>query len=233
LPTLLKYAENGKWNTQEQNALQELKKWNYLYKANQIAPTLFYVWWNNLEQSIWLDELDRGKGFRFPVNDRTLELVMAGDSLGKRWFDDVNTLEKETLQDLVIASLHKTMKDLQARFKDNDMKKWAWATYRDSRVNHLLRLPAFSVTGITSDGDRTTVNAVDVGSHGPSWRMVVALGRNPKGLGVFPGGQSGNPGSHFYANFMEKWQKGELYELLYLKKAEKNAKIISYWKLSK
>lgn len=233
LPTLLKYVAEVSFSTLEQKAYQELKKWTYHYKANQIAPTLFSAWWSNLEQAIWADELESKNGFRIPVSDRTLEFVMAGDSLGKRWFDNVNTPEKETLAILVKASFQKTVQDLAKRFKDQPFEKWLWNDYRGSKVQHLLKIPAFSIFNIETDGDRSTVNAVDFGSHGPSWRMVVALGRTPKGYGIFPGGQSGNPGSHYYANFIDKWQKGELNELLYMRKAERTPKIVSYWKLGK
>lgn len=45
--------------------------------------------------------------------------------------------------------------------------------------------------------------------HGASWRMLVELGPEIRAVGIYPGGQSGNPGSKFYGNFVEKWSKGE------------------------
>jgi len=36
------------------------------------------------------------------------------------------------------------------------------------------------------------------------------------GLGVFPGGQSGNPGSRFYDNMVDTWVQGQYNELLLL-----------------
>ena len=49
--------------------------------------------------------------------------------------------------------------------------------------------------------------------------MVVQLGKDnaTKGYGVYPGGQSGNPGSPHYDDMIETWRKGELNELLFLK----------------
>ena len=56
--------------------------------------------------------------------------------------------------------------------------------------------------------------------------MIVELGDTPRGFVVYPGGESGNPGSPHYADFMGKWTKGEYYETLFLKKAdEKNDRI--------
>ncbi len=71
-------------------------------------------------------------------------------------------------------------------------------------------------------------------ANGPSWRMVVALGKDVKAYGVFPGGESGNPGSPYYDNMVNTWSEGKLNELLYLKSKEERSKsIVSTWKMSK
>jgi len=44
---------------------------------------------------------------------------------------------------------------------------------------------------------------------GPGWRMVVAMGPEIKAFGIYPGGQSGNPGSKFYHNMVSKWKNGD------------------------
>ena len=64
--------------------------------------------------------------------------------------------------------------------------------------------------------------------------MIVALGKEVKAYGVFPGGESGNPGSHYYDDMIDTWSDGKLNELLYLKvKDEKSKRIITTWKLNK
>jgi len=45
--------------------------------------------------------------------------------------------------------------------------------------------------------------------HGASWRMVVEMGDDIQAFGIYPGGQSGNPGSRFYGNMVQKWAKGK------------------------
>ena len=37
--------------------------------------------------------------------------------------------------------------------------------------------------------------------HGPSWRMVVHMTDAIEAYGVYPGGQSGNPGNKYYYSF--------------------------------
>ena len=45
--------------------------------------------------------------------------------------------------------------------------------------------------------------------------------------GIYPGGQSGNPGSKYYDNMVDDWVKGNIYELLFLKSPdEKRAALI-------
>jgi penicillin amidase len=39
--------------------------------------------------------------------------------------------------------------------------------------------------------------------------MVVELGEQIQAFGIYPGGQSGNPGSRFYENFIPIWANGE------------------------
>jgi penicillin G amidase len=46
--------------------------------------------------------------------------------------------------------------------------------------------------------------------------MVVQMGPQVKGYGVFPGGESGNPGSYYYDDMFETWRNGKLNELLFL-----------------
>jgi penicillin amidase len=65
--------------------------------------------------------------------------------------------------------------------------------------------------------------------------MVVALGKTPKAYGIYPGGQSGNPGSFYYDDFIKNWQKGELATLHYLSstRVPEDVKIISRVKMEK
>jgi len=57
---------------------------------------------------------------------------------------------------------------------------------------------------------------------------VVQMGPTVKGYGVFPGGESGIPGSFYYKDMFETWRDGKLNELLFLKSAgEKSGRVKS------
>jgi penicillin amidase len=99
-------------------------------------------------------------------------------------------------------------------------------------VGHLLQdLPAFSRFNLQIGGDGSTVNATTK-NHGPSWRMIVEMTSPPTALGVYPGGQSGNPGSKYYDNFIDKWTVGEYYKLLFMQNKSDTTDIMATQKLS-
>jgi penicillin amidase len=50
--------------------------------------------------------------------------------------------------------------------------------------------------------------------------MVVSLTTKTEAYGVYPGGQSGNPGSKFYDNFVNDWAAGKYYSLWMMTKKE-------------
>jgi penicillin amidase len=51
--------------------------------------------------------------------------------------------------------------------------------------------------------------------------MVVSLEKTGvQAWGVYPGGQSGNPGSRFYDNFLNHWATGQYFKLDFLSSQE-------------
>ena len=111
--------------------------------------------------------------------------------------------------------------------------KWQWGHVKHSNVPHLAKIAGFGSKTLFNGGSKTSVNALSE-SNGPSWRMIVALGKEPKAYGVFPGGQSGNPGSFYYDDMLDTWAEGRLNELLYLRsKDQSSERIISTWKITK
>jgi len=103
-----------------------------------------------------------------------------------------------------------------------------WANYKHTSVEHLLfTLKPFGRFNIQTGGGKHILNAT-ADRWGPSWRMVVSLEKETKAYGVYPGGQSGNPGSKFYDNFLDKWAAGEYYELWYMKSNQEQSKPVLF-----
>ena len=58
--------------------------------------------------------------------------------------------------------------------------------------------------------------------------MIVHLTNKTEAYGVYPGGQSGNPGSPFYDNFVDSWAAGKYYPLWVMDMAEIRDKRIKW-----
>jgi penicillin amidase len=187
-----------------------LAAWDFRHDPDGIAPAAFDQWWRLLYRAVWKDEFG-GDSLRYqwPSKDRTRRLIL--EEPGEDWFDDITTPARETLDHLV----NRTFNEACAALRSLDRSP-TWSAYRPVHIRHLARLDAFSRLGIGTGGCADCVNALKT-THGPSWRMVVALGRlGPKAYGIYPGGQSGNPGSARYDEFIGDWAEGRMHELLYL-----------------
>ncbi len=223
LPILLQYLNASQLRGNYKQAYNTFLKWRYLNNANMISPTVFDVWWDNLVVAIWKDDVPTGA--MFPEANKTVQLLMKDTA--SRWFDDKKTINEETIKDIVNQSYQKSIDQLTKEL-GNFGEAWQWGKYNPSSIIHLTRaIPSFSVEGLETGGGPIEVNANN-GNNGPSWRMIVAMGETVQGYGIYPGGQSGNPGSFYYDNMVERWRIGELAELLFFEKAdERNPKIIS------
>ena len=71
-----------------------------------------------------------------------------------------------------------------------------------------------------ANGSANALNATST-DHGQSWRMIVHLTPETEAYGIYPGGQSGNPGSIFYQPFVKDWAAQEYYKLWMMKSSEK------------
>ncbi|MFL5741707.1 MAG: penicillin acylase family protein, partial [Flavisolibacter sp.] len=104
--------------------------------------------------------------------------------------------------------------------------KLEWAAHKDPMIFHLLKESVSSFARkIPVGGWNNTINAL-TRTHGPSWRMIVQLSRPTEAYGVYPGGQSGNPGSKFYDNFVDTWATGKYFPLWVMKESEAGDKRI-------
>lgn len=198
-------------------AYQALAKWDMQNDANSVGASIFERMLKNLRRFIWDDEFTLEAGMMYPTEDRTFELIKKENS--SKWFDNVTTTDKvETLDDIIKTTFTASVDTLTVHQGPFNPETWAWKNVKSTDIRHLVpAFASFSRNDIPNGGGSGIVNATTE-THGPSWRMVVQLDKNwPKAYGLYPGGQSGNPGSKFYDNMIDKWAAGELNELLFLK----------------
>ncbi len=226
LPTLLPILETSK-DASIAPAREIMKKWDLMNNPDAVGATIYERWVKELENWIWEDEFPVGQFMLHPTEDRTFEMITKQSNA--KWFDNKNTKDKqETINDIVLGSFKATIDSLTLHNGPMTNKTWAWAKVKNTSIGHLVKIPGFSRTGIINGGGRGIVNATTE-THGPSWRMVIELDKEwPRGYGLYPGGQSGNVGSKYYDNMVDKWAAGKLDTLVFMKnKDEKSAKLTS------
>ncbi len=216
LPTLLDgiEADRTKLDSRERELLNLLAEWNYMNDGDKIEPSVFRRWWIELYRSIWDNKFDADFPIRRPSRDITVELIVNDSE--STIFNNILTEETETLDDLIFTSFQKAVTYLKEHYGEAP-DDWLWGYVNNTNLNHIGQIPGMGIMNVFTGGGPESINAI-YGSHGPSWRMVVELDPDGvRGYGVYPGGQSGNPLSSTYDEFVETWRNGELYELLFLR----------------
>jgi penicillin amidase len=113
-----------------------------------------------------------------------------------------------TATDAQRKAFHKTVTTLLGKLGP-DTKTWKWGRLHTRYLENLARISGISYGPRADRGDAYTPLAAggSPSTAGPSWRMVVDWGAR-KFSGVYPGGQSENPASDWYANRVETWWAG-------------------------
>uniref|UniRef100_UPI004048642C penicillin acylase family protein n=1 Tax=Algoriphagus sp. TaxID=1872435 RepID=UPI004048642C len=222
LPILLNLLTGNTNSSKDaQKYLSDLKAWDYFADPNKKGQTLYSIWFAETVESIWRELMDQGSPVVRPNNYQTIALMR-------------DNPEDEVFDVHMAAGIQTAHYHVQVGFDSLlvAMKKWEadegtyeWANYKKTTIQHLVpNFKAFSVPDVYTGGGPGILNATG-NRHGASWRMVVELGPTVKAFGIYPGGQSGNPGSRFYANFIPIWASGD-YVNFDLKKKEDQSGIL-------
>jgi penicillin amidase len=214
LPSLLKWVQTDSLTDEELEVYNLVTEWNYYMDAEEIAPSVFRSWRGHFYRSIFYDEYETTPAMlRYPARDRFAEVIK--EEPNWPFIDNIETDEIETREQQATNSFKTAILELteeHGEFGDN----WKWGYAINNDINHLAFIPGMGEQDLFTSGSSEAINATR-GTHGPSWRMVVEVGQEVRGYGVYPGGQSGNPGSNSYTEFIEPWRTGELFELKFLR----------------
>jgi penicillin amidase len=217
VPILLKNVNLLLLNADERKYVQILSNWNFYSDINEKGPTIFSHWLDSLRQYVFQDDLMKNDlPISLPVRYTLVENLLKDSAFS--FIDNSNTTKVETLSDAVTISLKKCTKQLVQLEKEN---KLTWGNYKNTTLYHLLRTATmpFAKEHLPVGGGENIINAT-THDHGPSWKMIVQLTTPTEAYGVFPGGQSGNPGSKYYDNFASTWAAGKYYKLWMMQPSE-------------
>jgi penicillin amidase len=223
VPLLLKYIDENNLNAGEKTYLDEVRRWNFEATPASRATTIYQAWVDSLETVVWGDDFAGAKDSAVrPDEITTIELLLRDSA--SPYIDDISTTGSETLPQQITKAFRIAAASLAEEESINGL---AWWKHKNPSILHLLResLSPFGRIGMKVGGWGNTINAITV-RHGPSWRMIVHLTTPTEAYGVYPGGQSGNPGSFFYDNFVNTWMEGKYYTLWVMKAEEAGDKRI-------
>ncbi len=215
MPLFLKNIKENELSGDEKKYLDYLKGWDLRNDAGSKGATVFELLWSRLQDTVFNDEYSKApKVIIRPFESSLLEGLLKDSAY--KFLDNINTPQTETIGDNLIAAFKKTALDLK---KAEAGGKLEWDKYKGTHIDHLTKLAPFSRMNLPIGGGSHNINATKA-AHGPSWRMVISLTAKTEAYGVYPGGQSGNPGSKYYDSFVDQWAAGKYYPLWMMTKEE-------------
>jgi penicillin amidase len=223
LPNIFEHMDATGLTSEEKEIYAQIKAWDFYSEIDQLAPSIWDLWWEKLYDQVWDEFENDDLALDTPFIYQTIYLLKNNPE--DQFMDIVSTPETETAKDLFLITFKASAKELLDWKAKNG--NYNWSEYKGTFTGHLLQaLPAFSRFDIPIGGDYNTVNAASK-NHGPSWRMIVEMSTPPRALGIYPGGQSGNPGSKYYDNFIDDWAAGNYHELLFMQDNTTNSQIMA------
>ncbi|MEO6611095.1 MAG: penicillin acylase family protein [Chitinophagaceae bacterium] len=227
-PLLIKYTRENELAGDSKKYFDLLKNWDLEADPGSKGQTVYRTWLDSLRKEIWYDEFSRVRPMPDWPSDQTLIEALLKDSAFK-FVDNINTSQTETIYDVVTSALKKITPVLSAAEASGRL---AWAKFKSPGVYHLLDPGKTAIlpldrTHLDVGGDNNIINAVTK-SHGPSWRMIVQLSTPTEAYGVYPGGQSGNPGSKYYDDYIDNWVAGKYNKLWFMREGDRTDKNIKW-----
>ncbi|MCI4666941.1 MAG: penicillin acylase family protein [Bacteroidia bacterium] len=219
LPFMLSELDTLQLNAVQRKAYDALKQWNYQYTTDKFEPSIYQKWWGELYRSVWDDEYKNSPLALAYVKNRTF-MQLLQDSLDLSYYRIIGDSTDYSRAYHINTSFKKALSKLKEERESDNFEDWTWSEQKKTSINHLSRtLTPFSRLQIPTNGNGGILNATGT-QTGPSWRMVVELGPEIKAYAIYPGGQSGNPGSPSYDSFINDWVDGKYYKLDFMKGPE-------------
>ncbi len=228
LGALLKPLSSEDANTRA--ALALLANWDDVERSDAAQPALYEVW---LSRHL-------GKAFKYAVLSKAAADAMGAPDTAVL----LDTLEhpapafgateneaRARRDQVLLSSLGEAYAEM-AKLQGSDAAQWQWGKLHHNLMEHPL-------AGVVDDATRAKLNVGPLPKHGgayspnqstyrvsdfrqtngPSFRVVVDVGRWDNSWAVNSPGQSGDPDSPHYRDLAGKWLKGEYFPLLYSRAA--------------
>ena len=222
-PYILKAGSHfDEFSPLEKFAFNSLKDWDYDMNKDLVAPSVFEIFHFLLQDNILKDELgDIYKNFDVTYRDYYIYRIITNGP--DEWVDNINTPEKETLDDIILKSFKDCVSYISSKYS-TDTAKWKWGDIHKiilvhplSKVRILDRIFGLNSKKYRIGGAHHTVapfsyDSTMIADHGASERHIFNTANWDESLTVIPTGNSGVPGSEFYLSQTETYLNGKFYK---------------------
>ncbi|MEX2449607.1 MAG: penicillin acylase family protein [Rhodospirillales bacterium] len=221
MPLMLDGLAPGAVSAEQIKVIGLLKEWTGEMSGDRSEPLIFNAWLRELIRVVAADDLGDDFGQYWAVRPRFIRLVLTGKN---DWCDDLTTKEiVESCADALHRSLGLALSRLRERYGE-DTTAWRWGQAHRIRFRHpfLGRVPLIehvvNRTRETAGGAFTpnkgayyyrSETAPFENRHGPGFRGIYDLGDPDRSRFMIATGQSGNPLSPLYDNFLDAWLLGK------------------------
>lgn len=194
-------------NSEKADVINLLKNWDGNHQVNQIEPSIHYTFqswflYYTMGDELGYENLSSLNGTSI-LKTSYLTFFKNENSV---WWDDVNTLDKETRADIIKKTLTSTINTLEHNFASSNPQDWKWGKIHTLTHNHPLgEVEAlkkyFSVGPLPIMGGNEVLNnqmfKLDTTGifkviAGPAVRTVIDLSDMKGAVSINPTGQSGN-----------------------------------------
>ncbi|MUV38452.1 Penicillin amidase [Lentibacillus sp. JNUCC-1] len=218
-----------------EQALKQLKNWDFVDDKDEAAPLIFHHWYSELEDLIYGQQIQQTMMEMFSVKGQTTDELLrtafnGGNSI---WIEEAGGIE-----DILQRSLEKTVTDLADDY-GKDIEDWVWGDYHQvqfkhplSGVNPILAYFFNNKKPLPVDGSSVTPMAAAYKSktgevnHGASWRFVIDTANLDTGYHIVGPGQFGHFRSEWYDDQVEDWVEGHYHETTFNTHEGKKLKLV-------
>jgi penicillin amidase len=215
----------------ERTAVSLLSSWNLSMDASSPAATIWWTFWSDYLTGVFGPWWTAG---HVPVSkdktglavapalaplDEDLQawtLAATPSAVATATFRGPSGRGPADAPAAMLAAFTKAVGSLSSRFGGSPAT-WTWGRVHSRAFPNVTGAAGLGYGPRSAGGDPFTEDAADGGmtaTAGPSWRMVATLGAagssgGVSAVGVYPGGQSENPASPWYANLVPLWWDGQ------------------------
>jgi penicillin amidase len=211
---------------QVKTALTYLRNWDYSFRKEDVATSIFNAFFVKLLYDTYHDEMgdELFNNYLLLANVPyrvTSKLLQDSASV---WFDDVGTPERETRDDIIRRSFLDAIIELRSRL-GGELKTWQWGKLHELTSGHILgRIPGmgrvFNIGPFPTGGAGTTINSGEYNltrpyKHlvGPSMRQIADLSDSTSLLIIITSGESGQALHPHYDDQAHLWLNGGYHHL--------------------